>query len=346
MQRICTALAEVGYDVLLVGREMPHSVDLENRPYRQKRLNLLFKKSFLFYSEYNIRIFFLLLFSSFDIVCSIDLDSILPGFLVSRLKSKVFVHDAHELFSEMPELEENKIAKSFWTKTEQFIFPKMKFAYTESEGYQQVYHQKYPETKFEVIRNVPFYYSANRTADQGDYILYQGALNVGRGLEQAVEAMKEIEGELWLAGEGDVSEKLRNLVSQFGLEKRVRFLGWVKPNDLRAITQNAQIGLNLLEPSNRHYQLSFPNKLFDYIMAELPQISMDFPYYQQIIQDKSIGIFIPDLSVENVVKALARLKTDQDFYEKCIEHCKALKEIHNWENEKKKLVKFYQKMPV
>ena len=343
MQRICSALANNGYEVELIGRVLPHSVELSKQNFKQKRLKLIFNKSFFFYAEYNIRIFFYLLFNSFDILCSIDLDSILPGFIVSKLKGKPFVHDAHELFTEMPELNENIIAKSVWTKIEQVIFPKLRFAMTESEGYQEVYHKNYPTTQFKVIRNVPFYYNTSIKDKSENYIFYQGALNVGRGLEQVIQVLPQIDEQysFWLAGEGDVSQSLRQLVKEMKLEHRVQFLGMVKPKDLKQLTLNATIGLNLLDPENEHYQLSFPNKLFDYIMAELPQISMNFPYYQQIIGDETIGVLIDDWAIETVAGAINELLTNEILYNQSVEGCKVLKEQNNWDKEKEKLIDFY-----
>lgn len=343
MQRICTALSEQDYEVLLIGRMLSHSEKLSKQSYKQKRLQCLFNKGFLFYAEINIRFFFFLLCNRFDAVCSIDLDTILPGFLLSKLKRKVFIHDAHELFSEMPELDSRPVVKKVWTAIEQFVFPRMKYAYTESSGYQKVYHEKYPMTRFEVVRNVPFYYQAKRDKDDG-YILYQGALNVGRGLEYAIEAMQHIDSELWLAGEGELSAILRQQVEQLQLQDKVKFLGWVKPLDLRSITQRAHIGINLLDINNRHYQLSFPNKLFDYIMAELPQISMNFPYYQEVTKHKSIGFLIDELSVESVYKALSNLQHNTEYYAKCVSHCKELKEMHNWNVEQQTLIDFYERI--
>ncbi len=341
MQRICTSLQQAGYDVLLIGRELPHSVALTERPYRQKRMKLWFKKSALFYAEYNIRILFYLLFARFDILCSIDLDSLLAGFFATQLKQKQLVHDAHELFTEMPELDENPVAKSVWNTIENRIFPKLKYAYTESKGYQEVYHSKYPEVHFEVIRNVPMYYPSNRQASDGEYILYQGAINVGRGLEQAIRAMKSIDYPLWIAGDGPLLSELKQLVKELQLTNRVTFLGMVKPEQLREITKNAKIGINLLSPDNRHYQLSFPNKLFDYIMAELPQISMDFPYYQEITESKSIGILINDLQVSTIELAIKRLLEDEQLIQESIEACRMLKQKNNWQVEEKKLIDFY-----
>ena len=76
-------------------------------------MSLLFNKGFLFYAEYNFRLFFLLLFSKKDILLSNDADTLLANFLASKLQNKKLVFDSHELFSEVPELVEKPFVKSF-----------------------------------------------------------------------------------------------------------------------------------------------------------------------------------------------------------------------------------------
>jgi hypothetical protein len=95
MIRICTSLANAGYDVMLVGRKMKASLPLTVQPFKQKRLFCFFEKGKLFYAEYNIRLFFYLLFKQMDCISAIDLDSILPCYFISRIKKITRVYDAH-----------------------------------------------------------------------------------------------------------------------------------------------------------------------------------------------------------------------------------------------------------
>ena len=106
MQRICGSLAAAGYEVTLVGRLKNDSRSLTNQPYQQIRLkHMLFSKGKLFYLEFNIRLLFYLLFVRTDAICSIDLDTALPGILVAKLRKKYHIFDAHELFTHVPEVE-------------------------------------------------------------------------------------------------------------------------------------------------------------------------------------------------------------------------------------------------
>ena len=62
VHKICVFLEQQGYSVLLVGRKRKHSKELPLRSYKTKRMRLFFDKGALFYAEYNLRLFFLLLF--------------------------------------------------------------------------------------------------------------------------------------------------------------------------------------------------------------------------------------------------------------------------------------------
>ena len=156
MQRICNSLASNGYDIELVGRLRGFCKPLVINTYKQTRLRCFFNRGKLFYVEYNLRLFFYLLFHRADIICSIDLDTILPGYYVSKLKGIHFVYDAHEYFTEVPEVLKRPNVKAFWERLEGHLLPKIKHAYTVNSSIAMLFEEKY-KTPFEVIYNAPAY---------------------------------------------------------------------------------------------------------------------------------------------------------------------------------------------
>ena len=104
MHRICGSLAEAGYHVTLVGRRLSTSKALQEKNFTQKRIACFFNRGFLFYAEYNFRLFLFLLFRRMDAVCAIDLDTILPCLFVSKMRHIKRVYDAHEYFTELKEV--------------------------------------------------------------------------------------------------------------------------------------------------------------------------------------------------------------------------------------------------
>lgn len=356
MQRICTTLAKANYDVLLVGRKLPTSKELPSFAFQTKRIRCFFNKGAKFYAEYNLRLFFFLLFARFDAICSIDLDTILAGFYAAKWRQKTQIYDAHEYFTEVPELVERPKVKAVWENIANRTIPNIPYAYTVGKGLQKIFTERYG-VDFGLIRNVPFAiqqpiqlteiqaviskYKIPKTNKK--VILYQGALNDGRGIEETIRAMQEIENAvLWLAGEGDLSQDLRQLTIELQLNKKVIFLGFVLPNDLKAITQLSDIGLNLLKNKGLNYYYSLANKCFDYIQAEKPALHRNFPEYQAINEQFEIGILLDDLKTESIVSALRQLLNNPTIYDNLQVNCRKAKTVYTWENESKKLLDYYR----
>lgn len=347
MIRISTSLSKAGYLVTLVGRRRPKSSALEDYPFHQKRLHCWFDKGKLFYLEYNLRLFFFLLAQKYDLLCAIDLDTILPVYICSRLKGVPCIYDAHEFFTELPEVVDRPLVKLIWEKIANTIIPRIKYAYTVGESLSTIFEQKYGTT-FAVIRNLPFSQKAVAQPLQPPKILlYQGALNQGRGLEELIESMLQIEGaQLWLAGEGDLSESLRAQTKALQLENKVHFLGYLQPEALKKVTLQAYLGLNLLKNKGLNYYYSLANKAFDYIQAGIPSIHMNFPEYQKINAQNQVFLLINDLEISSIVMAIQKLIKDQELYSRLHQNCLKIRTTYTWEEEEKKLIRFYEGVSV
>jgi glycosyltransferase involved in cell wall biosynthesis len=195
---------------------------------------------------------------------------------------------------------------------------------------------------FEVVRNVPGLSEQPILPihERERLIVYQGALNEGRGLEAAIMAMKGLpEFRLRLIGEGDLSDQLRELTIEQGLNGRVEFAGYVLPKDLYALTCKAMVGLNVLESRSRSYYYSLANKFFDYMHTGVPSVNMDFPEYRQIIDKHMVGTCISALSSEAIVEAVLKMTGDRDSLAQMIEACSRAREEYTWQNELVKLIK-------
>lgn len=179
----------------------------------------------------------------------------------------------------------------------------------------------------------------------GDQILlYQGALNLGRGLECCLEAMTLLPDhmKLWLVGEGDLSEALRTQAKDLKLENRVHFLGFRPPTELPAITQKAHLGLNLLENKGLSYYYSLANKCFDYIQADLPAIHMDFPEYRALYEQNPTFLLLPELDATLLATRVQDILSDTQAYQTMQEACRAAAQVWNWEIEEEALLSIYE----
>ncbi len=341
MQRICQTLSKEGFQVTIIGRQLKQSIPLSDTvSYHQIRLKCIFNKGKLFYIEFNTRLLWFLLFFDADIYSAVDLDTIAPVYWASFLKGKKRFFDAHEYFEEVPEVVNRKITKTIWQIIARVYIPLLHNCYTVGNALAEVFGKKY-NRPFGIIKNVPGYI-AEENNSEGKYLLYQGALNEGRGLEQLIEAMQHIDMPLKIAGEGDLSASLRLLVDEKNLDRKIEFLGFVKPENLAALTANAFAGLNLLENKGKSYYYSLANKFFDYIQAEVPSINMSFPEYAAINNQYEVSILLEELNAEAIVNAVNKLQTDKNLYHHLRQQCRLAKKEFNWQQEEKKLLEIYR----
>ncbi|MGB0806244.1 MAG: glycosyltransferase [Salibacteraceae bacterium] len=342
MNRICTALVNGGYEVTLIGRKRKSSRKLDAKPFHRLRLNCWFERSILFYAEYNIRLFFHLLFNKYDIINANDLDTILPAIWVAKLKGSKVVYDAHEYFTEQEEIVNRPALKAFWKRIERYSVPKIDAAITVSQGYADLFLREYHQ-KFHIVRNATILASPPENCIRTEeYILYQGAVNYGRGLEELLIAMQEVDSKLYICGDGDVLPTLKQLAKNLEIEHKINFVGFVEPEKLREYTCGAKIGLTLFAKGGLSHWHSLANRFFDYMHAGVPQVAMTYPEYVSFNEKDEIAVLINDIEPKNISKALNTLLSNTELYQRLSKNARTAREHANWQAQEKVLLRVYQ----
>jgi glycosyltransferase involved in cell wall biosynthesis len=340
MNRICSTLAGEGFDVQLVGRERGNAEKLNSKTYSQKRLKCFFDKGKLFYAEFNIRLFFYLLFQKTDIICAIDLDTLGAAFLASRFKKVKLFYDSHEYFTEVIELAHRPVSRKIWRMLEAFFVPRVEVAYTVSENLRRIFQEKY-KVKFHLIRNLPLLEEYTKPEKGEKYIVYAGVVNEGRGLEEMIEAMNYIDCKFIICGHGDLLEQLIEKVHNLGMSEKVKFYGAMKPDELKIIVRKAYLGVLLLRNEGLNYYYSLANKFFDYMHAGIPQVTSDFPEYRIINEKYKVAALI-DLNVQAIVKTINKLLSDQEYYDELAGNAVQARKEYNWQKEAETLIQIYK----
>ena len=304
-------------------------------------IHTLFKRGPLFYLEYNWRIWSKLRKHRDSIVCAVDLDTIPGVYLGGNSRKNILAHDAHEIYYEVPELTNRKFKKRIWKTVANFFLPKIRYNYTVNTSLSQHYASNYG-TKYEVIRNItPKPDLELKPKEFNKVIAYLGVLNKGRGVEIAIDAMKErSDYTLLLLGEGDYSNELRKQAEGMA---NVKFKGLVPPSQIFQMLAKADIGLNILSADSLNYKLSLANKFFDYLYASLPSINMAYPEYNQILTNHPIGIMIESYTTEALIEGLDKI-SNPTFYSELKANCKRYRENYSWKNEEEKLLTLYNRL--
>lgn len=355
VHRTCSSLVKAGFRVILVGRQLPHSLPLKQRDYLTLRMTLLFGKGALFYAEYNIRLLIYLLGKKFNLLISNDLDTLPANFTAFRLKNLFhsgarhvhLIHDCHEYFRGVPELSGRTGVTRFWKFLEDLIFPCLKFVIAVNESVARLYHNEYGN-EIAVIRNVPFRKelrvseNVNKLGipDGHRMILYQGAVNIGRGLEEAIMAMNFLKTKavLVIAGSGDILEELRKLAERESLQDRVIFTGQIPFQDLDQYTCLADIGLSIEKDISINYHYCLPNKFLDYIQACVPVLVSPFPEMKMIVERYQIGEFLTSHEPTVLAAQLDRMLDDENKLKQFRSNLTVAAAELNWEAEEPRLM--------
>ncbi len=345
LHRMAATLVREGYSVEAIGRKLRGSLPIENAPFRIRRILMLFSKGPLFYAFYNLRLFILLLLKRKpDLLVSYDLDTLLPNFLVSRIRKIPLLYDSHEYFTEVPELVHRPQVKKVWEWLEGMIVPRLKHAITVSESVSRVFNEKYG-IEFVTIRNVPFKREyAKRTEDvkqvgQNYRIIYQGSVNLARGVDLMIRSIGYLENvTLDVVGDGDLIEDMKLLVEELGIENKVTFKGKIPPNELVWLTGNYDLGLSLEEDFGLNYRFALPNKLFDYIQARIPVLCSDLPEMAALVKEYDIGEVCKVREPGSLSRQILKMLGDETLRTQWRKNLdKAANELC-WENEEKKLI--------
>ena len=343
VHKVCVFLKENNYEVLLVGRKLKNSTDLPPRSYTTKRFKLRFEKGALFYANYNLRLFFFLLFRKTDVLLSNDLDTLLANYCAKKLKRNTeLVYDSHELFTEVPELTTRPKVRKVWLAIEEWIFPKLKKVYTVNKSIAEIYQKKY-KVPIQIVRNVsprweaeaiPTKKQLNLPEDCHIIILQGAGINIDRGAEEAVAAMKYIENTLFLiVGSGDVIPHLKEFVTKENLTEKVRFIGRKPYQEMMYYTFHADLGLTLDKDTNANYRFSLPNKVFDYLHTGTPIIASDLIEIKRIIVKHKVGKIISSHDPRDIALTINELLNDKAQLQELKSNCKTAAVVECWEHE-------------
>lgn len=345
--KTCKSLFDYGLDVTVVCKNATASRKTQYASFNSeypfikiKRLKFLFKKNVWYYAELKLRLFFKLLFSRFDILWANDLDTLLPNYIVSRLKHKPLVFDSHEMFCYVAELKPGSIQQKAWLKIEGWIVPKLKYIVTVCNPIKDYFKQKYGANAL-IVRNIPPYSEDNQERKQFPlkerYIIWQGSTNIDRGLEELVLSMRGVDAKLLIAGTGDIFDNLRTLIQTNNLQEKVILLGKIAYQDMISYTRCATLGISIDKPTNQNYAISLPNKIFEYINAATPVLYSPLSEIKRIEEKFNCGVELKSYEVDTLSSQINEIISDNNLLQTLSDNCLSAQKELNWQKEEEQL---------
>jgi glycosyltransferase involved in cell wall biosynthesis len=307
-----------------------------------------------------------------------DWNTMWAGLLVKLLCGAPLVYDSHELWADR----NGRWEWRPWLLAGEALFVRVADeVLTSSPGYADVLATRYCTSRPTVVRNIPeshFAVPAQLPAGSSDVhdgalrsfadrsrmherpaataganggrpalalVVYIGGLMPGRGLEQMIDALPLVP-EARLRAIGPVAPRYRaSLLSRAetaGVTDRIELRSPVPPAEVGSALAGAAVGLCLIQPICRSYELSLPNKLFEYTAAGVPVLASDLPVIGELVRRDGFGALTSAGDPDTIAASLERL-LEPDSWRRAAQCAHAFAATHSWASEARTLAAAYRR---
>lgn len=286
---------------------------------------------------------------NYDVYHSNDLNTLPQGYICSKvIRKRKLVYDSHEVQTSRT----GYSGKVYYI--EKFLVKRVDKMMMTTKTRADYTEDLYKISNIEVIHNYPFNTGDESINNKYDLykildipknepiLLYQGGIQQGRGLENIVQAIPYFKrGITVFIGDGKIKPKIKEMVSKSDVEDKVRFLDKVPVNELKYYTANAYLGFQVLNNVCFNHYSALSNKLFEYIMSDIPVVACNFPEIKRVVEGEKIGICIDSHDYKEIANAVNRILENKSLHKEFKKNCKKTKKKYNWDNEKLKFVNIY-----
>lgn len=263
---------------------------------------------------------------NFKIFWAADLFSLPVCKYLNRKKNIKIIYDSREIYSKVSTLANSNFKQKILTLIEKHFIKKISVLVTsgemDSEYLKKIYNLKIPIFEIKNFPKFKEFAKSNLIREHFNIpndkiiLLYQGVLLDGRGLIPIMKAIQNVDKYiLVILGEGNFKSELEKNIKQLKIEEKVKFAGNIIYDDLHEWTCSADIGLCNIEPISFSYELALPNKLFEYILAELPLLVTDLPALRKVVDSTGCGVVIPrENNATDILNALENIVNSHNIY--------------------------------
>lgn len=272
-----------------------------------------------------------------------DWNTMWSGLAIKLVCRARLVYDSHELWADR----NGRWEWRPWLVVSEALFTRAADAIvTASPGYADALAARYRMGRPTVIRNIP----ESPAEASGDHdprdpslLVYVGGILPGRGLEQTIDALALAPAiRLRAVGPGAPTylAQLIERARRTGVDDRLELAPPVPPGAVTSLLEGASAGLCLIQPVCRSYELTLPNKLFEYAAAGVPVLASDLPVLAGIVRGDSLGEVVPPSDPRGIAAGLERLMEPRRRSETA-RHIRAFARANDWRSESRTLAALY-----
>lgn len=177
---------------------------------------------------------------------------------------------------------------------------------------------------------------------RNDNLCYLGSISETRGILPLIDSLAISGLTLDLAGpySGEIEGKIK---SSQGF-KQVNYHGVLNRQQVSELLGKVKIGMVTLLPTPSYLE-SLPIKLFEYMLAEIPVVTSNFPLWDSIVQGHNCGLMVDPADSQAIADACQWLLVNPDKAQQMGENGRqAVLNYYTWDKEQDSLLEFYHQL--
>ncbi len=266
---------------------------------------------------------------------------------IAKLRGARLYYNSREFYAFLAGLRNKPKTQAIIRMLENFFIRKVDKVLVTGDGDAEFLQEYYKISNTVVVRNLPLEQKPTAPKnfrkmlgipEDNTILLYQGVILEGRGFEPLLNAMKDIEQcSLVVLGTGIFQSKFENIAKTLGIESRVYFLGNIEQSELINYTAGADVGVSLIENISKSYYYALPNKLFEYIMAELPVLVSNLPQMKKIVTDHKVGEVVNLEDINELKESIKKFTSNKEKLKIYKQNTRPASSELNWQKEYEKV---------
>ena len=284
---------------------------------------------------------------------------LLPAVIAARWNRGKVVYDLHELNFELPR--QTRMQSIVMKRYERALLPCTDAVITsDGESRGRLFQSTYG---YEGPMHYLFNYAMERAPDfeakdlhaalkldrSCALVMYSGMIGSDRGMDVAIESMAHwpSDAHFVMIGMRTATEeqRLNALADAQGVRPRIHFFGPVPADEVTAWMTNARVSLVLIQDVALSYRYSTPTKMFESIVARIPQVASDLPEIRKVVRENPVGpvgeVVTPDdpTQIGTAIHALLLDETKHSVYRSNADELARTR--YNWQVQEPTLDRIY-----
>jgi glycosyltransferase involved in cell wall biosynthesis len=284
-----------------------------------------------------------------------DLDTVLPGWVIARIKRAPIVFDAHEHFPSQMRHSSGLLTIRIADWVERFVVPHMDAIVTvgdrlatlmQSEGAKliAVVHNSRDKEEFAFSSSlVENWKAALGLSEKQLVISFLGRLTASRYIDILLDAVaRRPEVGLLLAGRGPMEALARDFAQR---HHNIRYAGFISEQLVSLLTCVSDVIYCCFDPTDPINYFSLPNKFFQALAAgRALMATKGVGEFGEMIEEYQCGVLLPTVSSDEIIRAIDELSQPATLARYQQNASRAFVAELRWEASKQNLLALYRQL--